>query len=443
MAGQKNKSNPDNNVISIISLGCPKNLIDSEIILGILSKKGYKVSLEPKHANILIINTCSFIRDAIEESEKVISLAEGKFDKIIIAGCLPQRFGSKLFEKFPFINGIIGIGSLEKIDEILKRKKKVYLNSPNLATYSTAPRLLTTLPHTAYLKISDGCNNRCSYCLIPRIRGDYRSKPLALILQEAREIIQKGVREINLIGQDTTSYGIDLYGKSMLDKLLIELLKIKELKWIRLLYTHPANLKQEVIDIIAQEEKMCKYIDLPIQHIDDEILAKMNRKTTQKQISKLIENLRLKVPNIAIRTSLIAGLPGETDEKFDKLIRFIKSVEFDWLGAFIYSPEEGTPARSMPNQVPEEVKKKRYQYILDIQKDICAKKNRKRIGEITEVVIEGFKDELAIARSQREAPDIDGLIYIKDTGKKKEDIGKFTKVKIIGATDYDLLASYV
>jgi ribosomal protein S12 methylthiotransferase len=426
--------------VSAISLGCPKNLVDTEVMLGLLKNAGYEITFNPDSAEILIINTCSFIKSAVEESKTTINAALKKNQKIIVTGCLVQRYQDKLLQEFPDIAYIVAPGEIYKIDKIINNSQKIYLDIPKFIYSHTTPRLLTTLNFTAYIKIADGCNNLCSYCLIPKLRGKFRSRKVESIVEEAEKLASLGVKEIILIAQDTTFYGADIYGSPRLAQLIQELVKIEQIKWIRIMYTHPEHLTDDVISIISEEDKICPYIDIPLQHIDDKILKNMNRPIPSYRIRELINKLRKTIPDITLRTSIMVGFPGEGEAEFEKLIEFVQEIEFDHLGVFKYSKEEGTLASSMPQQVPEKIKEDRLIKIMQLQQQISAKKLKNKLGKTIEVVIERIIDKVTYARSKYDAPDIDGLVIINgEVGK----VGEFVKVKIIDSKEYDLIGKKV
>ncbi|MEW6096770.1 MAG: 30S ribosomal protein S12 methylthiotransferase RimO [bacterium] len=423
--------------VCAISLGCPKNLVDTEVMLGLLKKAGYEITFNPNNADVLIINTCSFIKPAVDESKAVIHEALKKNQEIIVAGCLVQRYGNDILQEFPNIAYLIAPGEIYKICKILKLPQKVYLGTPKFIYSDNTPRLLTTLNFTAYVKIAEGCSNCCSYCLIPKLRGRFRSRKIDSIVKEVENLAFLGIKEIILIAQDTTFYGTDIYGKPKLAELLKELVKISPIKWIRIMYTHPEHLTDDVISMISNEEKICPYIDIPLQHMDDKILKRMNRPLPSSQILRLIKKLKTTIPDIALRTSLMVGFPGESKEDFKKLVDFVKEIEFDRLGVFKYSNEEGTIAFSMPDQIQEQVKEERFCQLMELQQEISAKKLKNKVGKRIEVVIEKVADKITYARSKYDAPDIDGLVIIPEKIGK---IGEFVEVEIIASKEYDLLA---
>lgn len=424
--------------ISAISLGCPKNLVDTEVMLGLLKEASYYVTFNPDEAEILIINTCSFIKPAVDESKSIIQEALNKNQKIIVAGCLVQRYGDKLLQEFPNIAYLVAPGEIYKICKILNNSQKVYSNTPKFIYSHNTPRLLTTLNFTAYIKIAEGCSNCCSYCLIPKIRGRFRSRKIEDIVKEVENLASSGIKEIILIAQDTTSYGVDIYGKPKLAQLLKKLVKIDPIKWIRIMYTHPNHLTDDVVSIISEDEKICPYIDIPLQHIDDNILKRMNRTLSSQQIRGLIKKLRASIPDIALRTSLMVGFPGENKENFKKLGDFVQEIEFDRLGVFKYSQEEGTLAASMPDQIPEQIKEERLYQVMELQQKISAKKLKNKVGKRIEVVIEKIANEITYARSKYDAPEIDGMVIINE---KIGQVGEFVDVEVIVSNEYDLMAT--
>lgn len=430
--------------VSFIDLGCPKNQIDSEVMQSVLKDQGYALTDEIGEAQILVLNTCGFVQSAKEESiDRIAELIgfKGRNRKLIVAGCLAQRYAGALLKGFPQIDGLLGINQLGDIgracNEILKGKK--YFKSfsgPDHSGWIEAKRLRRDLPY-AYIKIADGCNNDCSYCAIPKIRGKYRSKPLDSILKEARELVFHGVKEVNLVAQDTTLYGIDLYGKKQLSLLLGELSKIPQLRWIRLLYTHPAHFTHELVNQIASNDKVCKYIDLPLQHISNRILSEMNRKLNAKRILFLIDKLRRRIPNLTLRTSLMVGFPGESKKEFRQLLDFVRETRFEKLGTFAYSREENTKAYHFGSQLSARTKLERVDELMMVQQQICFEENNKKIGKVVEVLIESKENGYFISRSQAEAPEVDNVIYIEN---KSARIGSFVRARVVKSYAYDLIA---
>ncbi len=438
--------------VGMVSLGCSKNQVDAERMLYKIQKAGYQLIEDAALADIAIINTCGFIESAKQEAietifEFVALKNEGRIKKIVVTGCLSERYREEVSELIPESDAVVGIGCNEDIVSVLEKimegeRVEAFDDKEKLSL--TGGRVLTTLSFTSYLKIAEGCDNRCSYCAIPDIRGRFRSVPMENLLDEARKLASQGVRELNVIAQDTTRYGIDLYGKYMLPELLTELCKIEELKWIRILYCYPERITDELLDVMAKEDKIVKYIDLPIQHCDDAILKAMHRQGTEASLREVIKKIRDKVEGIVIRTTLITGFPGETEEQFNRLAEFVNEMEFDRLGCFPYSEEEGTPAAEMECQVDEEVREHRAEIIMEQQSVIAEKKNNALIGKTLEVVTEGFDryGECWFGRSAADAPEIDGKIFFTAPDKKPFP-GCFVKVRIDDVLDYDLIGEIV
>lgn len=434
--------------VGLVSLGCTKNQVDAERMLYKIREAGYQLVSDAALADIAIINTCGFIESAKQEAiETIFEFAalknEGRIKKIVITGCLAERYREEVAELIPEADAVVGIGSNEDIVSILGKimtgeAVQSYGKKERLAL--TGGRVQTTLSFTSYLKIAEGCDNCCSYCAIPSIRGRFRSVPMEELVKEAEEMVRNGVRELIVIAQDTTRYGIDLYGEYKLPELLKKLCEIEELKWIRVLYCYPERVTDELLDVMANEEKIVKYMDLPIQHCDGEILKKMNRKGDETSLRALIKKIREKVPGITLRTTLITGFPGETEEQFGRLAEFVNDMKFDRLGCFAFSPEEGTPAHDMDGQLDEDVKERRAEVIMDQQMIIAVKKNKALVGETIEIVIEGFDryGDCYFGRSAADAPEIDGKIFFTSGGKRQVP-GKFVKVKITDMLDYDLI----
>ena len=439
--------------IGIKSLGCPKNLVDSEVICGKLREKGYRIDGKINNSDIVIINTCSFIREAVEESvEAILSLVklkkESKIKHIIVTGCLPQRYkDDNLAQEFPEVDAFLGVGNLFEIDNVIEsilQGEKIYkvCPEPKFLYNHNSPRIILTPKHYAYIKISEGCQNNCSYCLIPKIRGNYRSRKMEDIVEEVKMLSEKqNLSEIILIGQDTTLYGIDLYGEYKLAELLkkLSLLELNNLKWIRLLYTHPAHYNDELIEVIANYPKICPYLDLPLQHTSDKILKRMNRPLKKNYIISLINKLRDLIPNLTLRTTFMVGFPGETEQDFKELLSFVKEFRFERLGAFIFSREEGTPAYNFSPQIPMRVKKERLKKIMLIQQTISREINEHCLGKEIEVLVDEIKlgkPTISIGRTKGDAPEIDEKVIIR-TDKVK--VGDFIKIKVIEALEYDLL----
>lgn len=434
--------------VGMVSLGCTKNQVDAERMLYKIQAAGYEIVSDAALADITIVNTCGFIESAKQEAiETILEFAElkkeGKIKKIIITGCLAERYREEVAKEIPEADAVIGIGCnediIDVIDHILANEHVVRFGDKTSLSL-TGGRVQTTLSFFSYLKIAEGCSNRCTYCAIPGIRGPFRSVPMENILDEAQKLADIGVKELILIAQDTTRYGEDLYGKLMLPELLRKLCKIESLKWIRILYCYPERVTDELLDVMAAEEKIVKYMDIPIQHCDKDILKKMNRPGDEETLRKLIEKIREKVPGIILRTTLITGFPTETEEQFDRLADFVKDMRFDRLGCFAYSAEEDTPAANMNGQLEDEVKQHRADIIMEQQMIIADEKNQSYIGKTIEVVTEGFDryGECYFGRSAMDAPDIDGKIFFT-TGDKKLFPGLFVNVKINDTMDYDLI----
>ena len=431
--------------VGMVSLGCDKNRVDSELILGSINKF-YEITNNPKEAEIIIINTCGFIESAKQESiDTILEMAEykktHKCKMIIATGCLTQRYGDELLELIPEIDILMGVNDYMKLHKLIvdfiKTEQRVSSTTYKDEGVNEGERILTTNSHTAYLRIAEGCNNFCTYCIIPKIRGKFRSRSKESILAEANSLVNQGVKEIILIAQDLTNYGEDLYGKNQLHVLVNELSEIEGLEWIRLLYCYPEEITNELIEVIANNPKVMKYLDLPIQHISNNILKMMARKTNKETIIDKIDLLREKVPGITLRTSLIVGFPGETEEDFNELCSFLKDYKLDNVGVFTYSQEEGTAAAKLPNQIDEDVKIKRKETLMNIQRGIVRDLNKLKIGNIYDTIIDGSTGEYYIGRNYEMAPEIDGLIYItKGKVLKKGDI---IKVKITNIMEYDLV----
>jgi ribosomal protein S12 methylthiotransferase len=429
----------------IVSLGCDKNRIDSEMAIGRLQKK-YELVTDPKEAEIILVNTCGFIESSKQESiDTILEMAEykrkHKCKVLIVTGCLSQRYKEELLELMPEIDIMLGVNNYDKLVESVgdffeRNSKAVYVDySDN--TLIEGERILTTGKSTAYLRIGEGCDNFCTYCIIPRIRGKYRSRKIEDIIFEAKNLAEQGVSEVILVAQDTTMYGIDLYGEKSLPALIKKLSEIENIKWIRLLYCYPEEITDEFIEEVASNPKVCKYIDMPIQHISNNVLKKMNRRGRKEQIIDNIAKMRKSISNLCLRTSIIVGFPGEAEEDFNELKEFIRETKFDKLGVFKYSQEDGTSAALMENQVSEEIKSKREQELMILQQDISKSINADKIGLVYDVIVEKQTDDYYIGRSYEMAPDIDGEIYFKSD--KAIEIGKFIKVKITESLEYDLI----
>ncbi|RXZ71186.1 30S ribosomal protein S12 methylthiotransferase RimO [Fusobacterium necrophorum] len=437
---------------AFISLGCSKNLVDSENLTGILvNRKGFQLTNDIEEADMVLINTCGFIGDAKKESiETILEVAEYKqqnLKKIVVCGCLAQRYAEELLQEIPEIDAVIGTGEIDKIervvDEILQDKKVVETKSFDFLPNADTDRLLTTPPHTAYLKISEGCNRRCTYCIIPQLRGNLRSRSKEDILEEARHLVAGGVRELNLLAQETTEYGIDRYGKKALPDLLRELVKIEELDWIRSYYMFPKSITDELIAVMKTEEKICKYFDIPIQHISSNVLRRMGRAITEEQTKELLYKIRREIPEAVFRTSLIVGFPGETEEEFEELKSFVEEFQFDYIGVFQYSREEDTVAYAMEAQVPEEIKARRQAELINLQNKIAEAKNRKLLGREVEVLIDGISSEseyMLEGRLKTQALDIDGKVL---TSEGTAQVGEIVHVVLEQNFEYDFIGRIV
>lgn len=441
-----------NKKILFISLGCDKNLVDSEVMLGILADRGFEMTDTEVDADIIIINTCCFINDAKEESiNTILEMAEykktGPCKALIVTGCLAQSYKQEIVDEIPEVDAVIGTSKYDEIFDAVDQalKGSHFLDVDDLDRLPSVPgkRILTTGGHYAHLKIAEGCDKHCTYCIIPKIRGNYRSVPMEQLLAEAASLAEQGVKELILVAQETTLYGVDLYGKKSLHILLKELAKIKSIRWIRILYCYPEEIYPELIETIKNEKKVCHYLDMPIQHASDAILKRMGRRTTKAQLKETVSLLRKEIPDIVLRTTLIAGFPGETQEQHEELMEFVDEMEFERLGVFAYSPEENTPAASMPDQIPEEIKEERRDAILELQQEIAFDKAADMVGRTLYAMIEGkVADEPAyVARTYADSPDIDGYVFV-NTGEMLMS-GDFVKVKITGSAEYDLIGELV
>ena len=430
--------------VLLISLGCDKNLVDSEVMLGLLNKAGHQITNDETEADVVVVNTCAFIKDAKEESiNTIIEMGElkksGKLKKLIVAGCLSQRYKDEIMTELPEIDVIIGATNFDKIVEAIGTDEKAIVDDIDYTPVPVRERIVTTTASMAYLKIAEGCNKMCTYCIIPHIRGRYRSVPMDSLLDSARRLADDGIKELVLVAQETTLYGIDLYGEKRLPELLTKLSDIDGIEWIRLLYCYPEEITDDLIETMAANPKICHYIDIPIQHSENAILKRMGRRTSREDIVELVGRLRSAMPDIAIRTTLISGFPGETQEQHNGLVDFVDQCEFDRLGVFTYSPEEGTPAASYPDQVDEAVAEKWRDEIMELQQEISYDKGTDRIGQELLVMIEGkVADESAyIGRTYGDAPKVDGYIFVQ-TGELLM-TGDFAKVRVTGALEYDLI----
>lgn len=436
--------------IHFISLGCPKNLVDSEVMLGLLSHEGYPFVEDPKQADIIIINTCAFIEDAKKEAiDTILEMGEikkkGKCRLLIVAGCLPQRYQRELADALPEVDLFVGAGEFQKIVDLIKNspKEKVAVGKPVFLYDHKTPRITVTPPHAAYIKIAEGCFHPCSFCAIPKIRGAYRSRRMDSIIEEARGMVERGVKEINLIAQDTTAYGCDLKNGENLGMLLARLAELEGDKWIRVLYAYPHNFPVGLIKVIKDYSDICPYLDIPVQHVSNRILKSMRREGDAAEIIGLIDQLRFEIPGIFLRTSIIVGYPGETGDEFDELLDFVADAKFDHLGAFPYSVEEGTAAAKIPDHLPQKVVKARSDAIMRLQQEISFDKNRLHVGKVMQVLVEGKSQEsgpLMQGRHMGQAPDIDGVVYISE-GRAR--VGDFALVKIREFDAYDLTGDII
>lgn len=438
--------------ILFISLGCDKNLVDTEVMLGLLASRGHEMTDDEAEAEVIIINTCCFIHDAKEESiQNILEMAEykkkGSLKALIVTGCLAQRYRQEILEEIPEVDAVLGTTAydqiLESLDTALAGNPEVRLADLQALPEVETKRLVTTGGHYAYLKIAEGCDKHCTYCIIPRIRGSFRSVPMERLVKEAEELAGQGVKELILVAQETTLYGRDIYGEKKLPELLQKLCGIPGLRWIRILYCYPEEITEELIRVMKEEPKVCHYLDMPIQHANDRILKRMGRKTSKKELTEIVEKLRREIPDICLRTTLITGFPGETQDEHKELMDFVDDMEFDRLGVFTYSPEEDTPAAEMPDQIEEEVKQERQAEIMELQQEIAFENAESMVGREVLVMIEGkVADENAyVGRTYRDAPGVDGMIFV-ETGEELLS-GDFAWVKVTGALEYDLIGGLV
>lgn len=438
--------------ILFLSLGCDKNLVDSEVMLGMLTSRGYEITDDENEADVIIINTCCFIHDAMEESiQNILDMAEykknGKAKALIVTGCLAQRYRQEILDEIPEVDEVLGTTAIDQIiravDQALEGKKEVILSDLNALPLPDARRAVSTGGHFAYLKIAEGCDKHCTYCIIPKLRGAYRSIPMEYLLKEAQELSDQGVKELILVAQETTLYGKDIYGEKSLHRLVRELCRINGIQWIRILYCYPEEITDELIQVMKEEKKVCHYLDLPIQHANDQVLKRMGRRTTKQELIDIVHKLRKEIPDICLRTTLITGFPGETREQHEELMEFVDEMEFDRLGVFTYSPEEGTPAAEMPDQIDQEVKEERQAELMELQQEVAFDKAGEMKGREVLVMIEGkVADENAyVGRTYRDAPNVDGLIFINTEEELVS--GDFVKVEVTGALDYDLIGGLV
>ena len=438
--------------ILFISLGCDKNLVDSEVMLGLLDSKGYQIVDDETLADIIVVNTCCFIHDAKEESiQTILDMAqyktEGRLKALVVTGCLAQRYQQEILEEIPEVDAVLGTTSYDKIvdavEEALEGQGHVKMQDLDALPLVETKRLVTTGGHFSYLKIAEGCDKHCTYCIIPKIRGNYRSVPMERLIKEAQELAEQGVKELILVAQETTVYGMDLYGRKSLSKLLRELCKISGIRWIRILYCYPEEIDEELIQTIKEEPKICHYLDLPIQHASDGVLKRMGRRTSKAQLVEIIGRLRQEIPDITLRTTLITGFPGETKEQHEELMEFVDEMEFERLGVFTYSQEEDTPAAGFEDQVEEEVKEDRQAEIMELQQEIVFEQAESMIGREVLVMIEGkVADENAyVGRTYRDAPNVDGLIFVNTEEELMS--GDFARVRVTGAAEYDLIGELI
>lgn len=436
------------NKILFVSLGCDKNLVDTEMMLGLLNERGYSFTDDETEADIAIVNTCCFIGDAKEESiNTILELSElkkdGQLKALLVTGCLAQRYKEEIQTEIEEVDAILGTMSIDEIadimDEVLSGSKRNCYKPLDTAPLTDTDRMVTTGGHYAYLKIAEGCDKHCTYCIIPKVRGNFRSVPMESLVKEAQALVEKGVKELILVAQETTLYGMDLYGKKSLPALLEKLNAIEDLKWIRILYCYPEEINDELIQAIKKLPKVCHYLDIPIQHASDEILRRMGRKTTKEQLIATIAKLRKEIPDICLRTTLITGFPGETDENHEEVMEFVDEVEFDRLGVFTYSMEEDTPAALMENQIDEKVKEAYRDDIMELQQEIAFYKADEMVGQVVDVMIEGkvAEDDVYVARSYKDAPGVDGFVFVNTFRNLMS--GDFVRVKITGSNEYDLI----
>lgn len=434
--------------ILFVSLGCDKNLVDTEMMLGQLLQKGYEFTDDETEADIVVVNTCCFIGDAKEESINVLlEMAElrksGQLKALVAAGCLAQRYKEEIQTEIPEVDAIVGTTAIdaivEAIDEVLKGFAKNHYADLDAKPLTGVRRVMTTGGHFAYLKIAEGCNKYCTYCIIPKVRGNFRSVPMENLVAEAKELADKGVKELILVAQETTLYGVDLYGEKSLPKLLHELGQIPGIFWIRILYCYPEEITDELIEAIKTEPKVCHYLDIPVQHASDNVLKRMGRRTNQAQLREMVEKLRTEIPDICLRTTLITGFPGETEDDHEELLQFVDELEFDRLGVFTYSQEEDTPAATMPDQIEEEIKLERQAEIMELQQAIAFEKAEEMVGKVLTVMIEGkiAEEDAYVARTYRDAPNVDGYLFVNTSANLMT--GDLVKVLVTDSNEYDLI----
>ncbi len=432
--------------VSVVTLGCEKNLVDSEIMSGLVHQRGFKLVEKPEDATVVIVNTCGFIDAAKEESvNTILNLAElketARLKALIVSGCLTQRYKKELMDEMPEIDGIVGTGDFFRIndiiDEALRGAKPVYVGNPVFNYEEAMPRILSTARHTAFVKIAEGCDNACTFCSIPIMRGKFRSRSIESILAEVDNLAKQGVKEVSLIAQDSTNYGTDLYEGFRLPELLNRVSEVPGIEWVRLHYAYPGFFPDELIETIAANPKVCDYIDMPLQHSEDTILKRMRRPGRQRDVRELVGKIRSRIPDVALRTSMIVGFPGETEEEFERLCEFVREIKFDRLGVFTYSQEEDTPANRLPNQVPDEVKQFRANTLMEIQREVAKENAAKYVGRTMDVLVERYdgRSDVYIGRSQYDAPEVDGEVFITNC---PVEIGQMSKVRITHAYEYDL-----
>ena len=439
--------------VSLVSLGCPKNLVDAEVMLGHLPPDRYEIITDDSQADIIVVNTCSFINDAKEESvDTILEVADykqqGNCKLLVVSGCLPQRYKEELSKQLPEVDLFMGTAEAPRIVELIERQMQLdtpsqVIGTPDYLYDHDTPRVNSSPFYSSYIKIADGCSNHCSYCVIPSLRGTLRSRSIESVVQEAKNLVAKEVKEINLIAQDITAYGTDRTDGASIEALLKELVKVDGIDWIRLLYAYPDGVSDELIDLIASEAKICNYLDIPLQHIDDQILAEMNRRVDEQQVRTLLKKLREKIPDLTLRTSFIVGFPGETREQFDKLLAFVEEGHFERVGVFRYSREDGTSAAALPSQIPAQTKKGRLNRLMKAQARVSFEKNRALIGRTETVLVEGYSEETELllkGRSARQAPDVDGQ-YLITAGQA--DVGQLVQLKITDSSEYDLIGEIV
>ena len=439
--------------VFFVSLGCDKNLVDSEVMLGILNREGYQIVDQEEEADVIVVNTCCFIHDAKEESiETILECAQykktGRLQVLVVTGCLAQRYKDDILAEIPEVDVVLGSSSYDEIAAVIRKavsdKQKITLDKGiNYLSKVTGGRIGSAESYCSYLKIAEGCDKHCTYCIIPKLRGSYRSIPMEDVLANAKELAQNGAVELNLVAQEITVYGVDLYGKKMLPTLLKKLCEIEEIKWIRLLYCYPEEITEELIDVMAEEEKICHYIDMPIQHSEDAELKRMGRRTSKAELVQVIQHLRERIPDIAIRTTLITGFPGETEEEFEALYRFVNEMEFDRLGVFPYSMEEGTAAAELPDQIQEQTKQQRRAELMELQQAISYENDEKMVGKTIPVLIEGYlyEDDIYVGRSYKDAKGVDGNVFV--SSEEELISGTIVPVKITDFKEYDLIGERV